>query len=143
MEQRQPPPTPTETRAHHALEAALAERLLHPACVTFSSGYMANLAAVATLAGPDTLIVSDAHNHASLIDACRLTKAPVQIVAHNDTAAVEAALAERRQPDPVGGHDHAERPRVERRRHEIREPRFGGHQVLDDERKKYEVRSMK
>lgn len=89
------------TRAHHALEAALAQRLRHPACVTFSSGYLANLAAVATLAGRDTLIVSDAHNHASLIDACRLTKAPVQIVAHNDTAAVETALAQRRQPEAL------------------------------------------
>ena len=89
------------TRAHHALEAALAKRLRHPACVTFSSGYLANLAAVATLAGRDTLIVSDAHNHASLIDACRLTKAPVQIVAHNDTAAVETALAQRRQPEAL------------------------------------------
>ncbi|PXA79403.1 aminotransferase class I/II-fold pyridoxal phosphate-dependent enzyme [Auritidibacter sp. NML120636] len=89
------------TGAHHALEAALAQRLRHPACVTFSSGYMANMAAVTTLAGPNTLIISDAHNHASLIDACRLTKAPVHIVAHNDTAAVETALAERAHPEAL------------------------------------------
>lgn len=89
------------TGAHHALEAALAQRMHHPCCVTFSSGYMANLAAVTTLASPDTLIISDAHNHASLIDACRLTKATVRIVDHNDTAAVEAALAQRNQPEAL------------------------------------------
>lgn len=89
------------THAHHRLEAALAERLRHPACVTFSSGYLANIAAVTALAGPDTLIISDAHNHASLIDACRLAKAPTRIVAHNDLDAVEAALAGRQQPEAL------------------------------------------
>lgn len=89
------------THAHHRLEAALAERLRHPACVTFSSGYLANIAAVTALAGPDTLIISDAHNHASLIDACRLAKAPTRIVAHNDLEAVEAALAGRQQPEAL------------------------------------------
>src|SRR5699024_10083224 len=89
------------TRAHHELEAALAERLRHPACVTFSSGYLANIAAVTALAGPDTLIVSDAHNHASLIDACRLTKAAKVIVSHNDPSAVEAALADRVQAEAL------------------------------------------
>lgn len=89
------------TPAHHRLEAALAERLRHPACVTFSSGYLANIAAVTTLAGPDTLIVSDAHNHASLIDACRLTKASLTVVAHNDPSAVETALADREQAEAL------------------------------------------
>ncbi|MDN5634253.1 aminotransferase class I/II-fold pyridoxal phosphate-dependent enzyme [Brevibacterium sandarakinum] len=89
------------TRAHHLLEAALTERLRHPACVTFSSGYLANIAAVTTLAGPDTLIVSDAHNHASLIDACRLTKASITVVAHNDPSAVETALADRAQAEAL------------------------------------------
>lgn len=89
------------TRAHHELEAVLAERLRHPACVTFSSGYLANIAAVTALAGPDTLIVSDAHNHASLIDACRLSKAQTVVVSHNDSAAVEAALADREQAEAL------------------------------------------
>lgn len=89
------------TRAHHELEAVLAERLRHPACVTFSSGYLANIAAVTALAGPDTLIVSDSHNHASLIDACRLSKAQTVVVSHNDSAAVEAALADREQAEAL------------------------------------------
>lgn len=89
------------TNAHHRLEAALAERLRHPACVTFSSGYLANIAAVTALVGPDTLIVSDAHNHASLIDACRLAKAPTTVVNHNDPSAVEAALADRDQAEAL------------------------------------------
>jgi 8-amino-7-oxononanoate synthase len=64
----------------------------------FSSGYLANLGAVTALAGPDTLIVSDAHVHASLVDACRLSRSPVTVVGHNDLAAVEQALRERVQP---------------------------------------------
>ncbi|MGO3071871.1 MAG: aminotransferase class I/II-fold pyridoxal phosphate-dependent enzyme [Brevibacterium linens] len=62
---------------------------------------MSNIAAVTALAGPDTLIISDAHNHASLIDACRLAKAPTSIVAHNDLDAVEAALAGRQQSEAL------------------------------------------
>jgi 8-amino-7-oxononanoate synthase len=43
----------------------------------------------------DTLVVSDAHVHASLVDACRLSRARVQVVPHNDVGAVRAALAAR------------------------------------------------
>jgi 8-amino-7-oxononanoate synthase len=52
---------------------------------------------VSALADADTLIVSDAHNHASLIDACRLSRGQLTIVPHNDTAAVRGALAKRSQ----------------------------------------------
>ena len=49
-----------------------------------STGYHANLAAVTALADRDCLIVSDAHVHASLVDAARLTRAEVAVVPHND-----------------------------------------------------------
>src|SRR4051794_18506671 len=61
--------------------------------VYFSSGYLANLAVLATLAEAGDTIISDARNHASLIDGMRLSRARVIIVPHNDTAAVRKALA--------------------------------------------------
>jgi 8-amino-7-oxononanoate synthase len=62
--------------------------------VYFSSGYLANLAVLATLAEAGDTIISDARNHASLIDGMRLSRARVVIVPHNDTAAVRQALAQ-------------------------------------------------
>ena len=61
----------------------------------FSSGYTANLGAVVALSGPGSLLVSDALTHASLVDACRLSRARVVVTPHRDVAAVEAALAAR------------------------------------------------
>jgi 8-amino-7-oxononanoate synthase len=80
---------------HQALETALTDWTGRPATVALSTGYHANLAAVTALADDDTLIVSDAHVHASLIDACRLARGTVHVVAHNEVAAVETALRER------------------------------------------------
>jgi 8-amino-7-oxononanoate synthase len=59
----------------------------------FSSGYLANLAVLATLAEPGDTILSDACNHASLIDGMRLSRAQVMITPHNDAAALRGALA--------------------------------------------------
>lgn len=83
---------------HAALEDALASFCRQPAALVLSSGYLANLAAVTALAGRDTLVVSDGHVHASLVDACRLSRARVQVVPHGDIAAVESALARREEP---------------------------------------------
>ncbi len=80
---------------HEELEEALADFAGFPAALVFSTGYHANLSAVAALADVDTLVVSDAHVHASMIDACRLARATVEVVPHNDVAAVDAALAGR------------------------------------------------
>lgn len=81
------------TELHEALETALAELLRAPGALAFSSGYLANLAAVTALTDADTLLLSDARNHASIIDACRLSKAHVRIYPHRDLAAVRDALA--------------------------------------------------
>lgn len=83
------------TTVHADLEAAAAAHVGAEAGLVFSSGYLANVGAVTALAGPGTLIVSDARNHASLVDACRLSRARVQIVPHLDVAAVDRALADR------------------------------------------------
>ena len=61
----------------------------------FSSGYTANLGAVTALSGPGSLVVSDAAVHASLVDACRLSRARIVKVPHRDPDAVDAALAQR------------------------------------------------
>lgn len=81
------------TELHAELEAELADFLRAPAALVFSSGYLANVGVLTALAGRDVTIVSDAANHASLIDGCQLSGAPVTVVPHRDAAAVDAALA--------------------------------------------------
>jgi 8-amino-7-oxononanoate synthase len=81
---------------HHpplrALERALARWEGTEAAVVFSSGYAANLAVVAGLAGRDATIFSDELNHASLIDGCRLSRAAVQVYRHGDVGRLEDLL---------------------------------------------------
>ena len=83
------------TELHEEFEIALAEFTGAPAALLFSSGYTANLAAVAALSGPGSLLVSDARNHASLVDACRLSRARVMVAPHRDVDAVDATLRAR------------------------------------------------
>lgn len=80
------------TADHQALESELADFTGHPAALVFSSGYTANLGAVVALSGRGSLIVSDGGSHASLVDACRLSRARVVVVERGDTSAVERAL---------------------------------------------------
>ena len=94
------------TELHAELEAELAEFTGAQTALVFSSGYLANLtvvtALVHALGGPaGVLIVSDARNHASLIDACRLSRARVAVTPHRDVRAVRQALAERDEPAAV------------------------------------------
>jgi 8-amino-7-oxononanoate synthase len=92
----------TGTTALHAdLEAALAAFAGAPAALVFSSGYLANLGTVAALGGPGVLVVSDAGNHASIIDACRLSRSRVVVTPHGDVAAAAAALSTRDEPGAV------------------------------------------
>lgn len=69
---------------HIELEDRLAAFKHAEACITFQSGFMANVATVPTLVGPDDVIFSDELNHASIIDACRLSRAKVVRYRHND-----------------------------------------------------------
>ncbi|MFE7900654.1 8-amino-7-oxononanoate synthase [Streptomyces sp. NPDC057424] len=81
------------TELHAELERELADFCGFEAALVFSSGYAANLAAVTALAPHGSLIVSDAGNHASLIDGCRLARGTTQVVAHAEPDAVRKALA--------------------------------------------------
>ncbi len=78
---------------HETLEQELAAFLGQPAALVMSTGYHANLAVVTALADRDTLVVSDAHIHASLIDAARLSRAEIAVTPHGNVDAVSAALA--------------------------------------------------
>ena len=81
---------------HGELEHALADFTAQPAALVMSTGYHANLAVVTALADRDTLVVSDAHIHASLVDAVRLSRARLEVVPHSDVAAVRARWGRRR-----------------------------------------------
>ncbi|MFE6506027.1 8-amino-7-oxononanoate synthase [Nocardioides sp. NPDC057767] len=80
---------------HGELEDELADWLGQPGALTFSTGYHANLSVVGALADRTAHVISDAHIHASLIDAVRLSRAQLTVVPHNNVAAVQAALAAR------------------------------------------------
>ena len=82
------------SQAHELLERALAHLLAVDGALTFPSGFAANTATIAALAGPDDVIASDARNHASIIDGCRLSRARIGIYPHRDMAALDALLAQ-------------------------------------------------
>ena len=80
---------------HHALERELAAVKGAECALLFSSGYAANVGALPALAGAGDVIFSDALNHASIVDACRLARAggaAVRVLPHADVAALDAAL---------------------------------------------------
>jgi 8-amino-7-oxononanoate synthase len=84
-----------DTELHQQFECELAEFVGAASALLFSSGYTANLGAVVGLSGAGSLLVSDAHSHASLVDACRLSRARVVVTPHRDVDAVDAALGSR------------------------------------------------
>ena len=83
------------TELHEEFESELADFVGAEAALLFSSGYTANLGAVVCLSGPGSLVVSDSASHASLVDACRLSRARIVVTPHRNVDAVEAALADR------------------------------------------------
>jgi len=82
-----------DTEAHRRLEARLAAFEGTEAALIFNGGYPANLGLVQALVGRGDLVVSDALNHASLVDGCRLSRAEVVVVPHADVKAVAGALS--------------------------------------------------
>ncbi len=90
---------------HEELEATLARFKGTEAVLTFQSGFTANTGVIPTITGEDDLIVSDALNHASIIDGMRLSKAPRKVYPHKDVAALREILREARdrgRPDGAG-----------------------------------------
>jgi glycine C-acetyltransferase len=71
---------------HIELEDRLAAFKKAEACISFQSGFTANLATIPALVGRGDVIFSDELNHASIIDGCRLSRAKVVRYAHNDVA---------------------------------------------------------
>lgn len=77
---------------HHQLEEALAEFTGRPRALLFSTGYMANLAAVTALVGQGDTVLEDRLNHASLLDAGLLSGARFSRYLHNDAASLASRL---------------------------------------------------
>ncbi|HEY1820000.1 MAG TPA: 8-amino-7-oxononanoate synthase [Trebonia sp.] len=86
------------TDSHAEAEHELAGLTGQPSGLVFSSGYAANIGILTALGDPATLLISDAHVHASLIDGARLSRSPVTICPHADLGALDRLLRDRRQP---------------------------------------------
>jgi 8-amino-7-oxononanoate synthase len=69
---------------HRRLEERLADFKGSEAAVLFGSGYLANLGVIPALARKGSVVFSDALNHASIVDGCRLARAETFVYAHND-----------------------------------------------------------
>lgn len=82
------------TPEHMELETALAQLKGTESALLFSSGYMANLGTISALAGKRDVIYSDQLNHASLLDAVKLSRAEVRVFPHLDVEAVRRMLIE-------------------------------------------------
>src|SRR5712671_477003 len=77
---------------HMELERRIAKFKNTEACVVFQSGFAANAGTVSAILAPEDHIISDALNHASIIDGCRLSKAKIHVFPHRDADAAEKIL---------------------------------------------------
>ncbi len=82
------------SRAHHMLEEELAEFTRRPRALLFSTGYMANLGAVAALVGAGDALFEDRLNHASLLDAGLLSRARLSRYEHANVASLKNKIGE-------------------------------------------------
>jgi 8-amino-7-oxononanoate synthase len=78
---------------HRDLESALAEWKATEAALAFPTGYAANLGLLTALGGPGATICSDALNHASIVDGCRLARAETRVFDHGDLDHLAALMA--------------------------------------------------
>jgi 8-amino-7-oxononanoate synthase len=86
---------------HEAVEQELADWVGFPESLLTLSAFAANAGAIPALAGAESLLVSDALNHASIVDGCRLARANLVVTPHLDVDAVETALRERSSSAPA------------------------------------------
>ena len=84
-----------DSDAVRTLERELADWVGLEDALVFSSGYAANVAALQAVVRPGDRVVSDAHNHASIVDGLRLSRADVVVAPHLDLGAMQAALGGR------------------------------------------------
>jgi len=81
---------------HRRLEERLAEFQRSESCLLFGSGYLANLGVVGALSGRGAVVFSDELNHASIVDACRLSRAEVAVYRHRDLEHLQWSLQRHR-----------------------------------------------
>ena len=81
------------TAVHERLEDRLADFFGAEHAIVFASGYLANLGTLSTLLGPEDVVLVDRLAHASLIDACRASRATFRVFRHNDAEHVASLLA--------------------------------------------------
>lgn len=81
---------------HEALERVLAEFKQTEAALVFPTGYMANLGVITALVGPGDLVLADRLCHASIVDACRLSRATFRVYPHHDVGRLRELLTRRR-----------------------------------------------
>ena len=84
--------TTGNTQLHEALENKLAQFKGTEAALVFNTGYMANVGIISALCNSESVIFSDAYNHASIIDGARLSKARIVVYKHNDMRDLEAKI---------------------------------------------------
>ena len=89
---------------HHRLEQRLASLKQTEAALVFPTGYHANIGVLSALMGPEDTILSDALNHASIIDGCRLSRANTNVYHHCDTAHLAELLTA--CPQSAASHGH-------------------------------------
>ncbi len=80
------------TVLHDALEQKIAKFKKTEAAIVFPTGYMANIGVITSLVDENDTVIIDRLNHASIIDACRLSKAKLQVYKHRDLLSLEAVL---------------------------------------------------
>jgi 8-amino-7-oxononanoate synthase len=104
---------------HAALHRQLEERLARfegtEAALVFSSGFAANMGAIAALAGPGDVVFCDRKNHASLWDGCRLSRADVRVYPHGDCGRLASLLEESHVAQPPSAVAPAENSHSRRR----------------------------
>ena len=81
------------TKLHERLEELLADFFGKEACLTFTTGYQANLGAIAALASRNTAVLVDKADHASIYDGCKLSDGEMIRFLHNDMASLDQALS--------------------------------------------------
>ncbi|MBI4354621.1 MAG: 8-amino-7-oxononanoate synthase [Candidatus Omnitrophica bacterium] len=92
------------TALHRQLEERLASFFHAEAAAAFPSGYLANLGILGALLSSDDIVFIDRLAHASLIDACRLSRARLRVFRHNDTGHVSTLLKRTATARPTGGY---------------------------------------
>lgn len=88
---------------HEELEARLARFMQKEQCIVFSTGFQTNLGAISALAGKGDYVLIDRANHASIIDACRLSFGETIKYKHNDMEDLERIIKKLKEENPDAG----------------------------------------